>query len=143
MSSNESLAGIVLSLLGTACLHLGLIAGQEMEPQAIQFPPTKGMHLILPYEVVDGDTIRFYYLVNGTARLYGINAPEVTGPEKKSGLEAKKYLASILPDVPVRAEFMGHEKYGRALISVFTADGKDISDLMEKAKHARPYLRRK
>lgn len=113
----------------------------QPQPQAVIFPPTRGEYLVLPYEVIDGDTFRFYYLIESDpARLWGIDAPETHGPTKVKGLEAKKYFANVLPEVPVKAVFKGREKYGRALIDLYTSDGKSLSEIMVEAKHAVPYF---
>lgn len=111
-------------------------------PAALTFPPEAGDVLALPLRVIDGDTIEFAVLVRQTGRLAGINAPEVHSPdpkEKAAGLAAKAYLAKILPDRPCRATIKGREKYGRALVVIETADGKNLSQMMLDAGQAKPY----
>jgi endonuclease YncB( thermonuclease family) len=98
--------------------------------------------LIVPISIHDGDTFKFFWLVSGTARLHGIQAPEVIGPEKDRGLAAKSYLGSLLPLMtPAAADVFGVEKYGRTLMDVLLADGQSLAAKMVSADHAVPYLK--
>ncbi|MDQ0828124.1 micrococcal nuclease [Arthrobacter sp. B2I5] len=80
--------------------------------------------------VVDGDTL-VVSINNGdhTIRLLNIDTPETKDPNQPVeclGPEASKYLEDLLPKgTPVRLEFDAerHDKYGRTLAGVFTADG--------------------
>ncbi len=54
--------------------------------------------LVLPVEVIDGDTVRVYLLVEETVRLAGINATELHG--KEAAKAAKKNLEELLPRTP-------------------------------------------
>ena len=54
--------------------------------------------------VIDADTIQvvfdlgFHLKLNATCRRYGINAPEVRGPEKEKGKEATEFLKELIKD---------------------------------------------
>lgn len=138
---------ILLGLTFLVLVLAGLAAApgdaQQAAPVAavpLQFPPLAGDHLVLPLIVHDGDTFTFAWLVKDTSRVFGINAPEVTGPQKPDGLKAKAYLQSLLPvDKPIIVRVYGRDKFGRALIEPFTADGKKVADLMIGAGHARAW----
>ena len=104
-------------------------------PDALTFPPRSGFHLILPYEAIDGDTVRFYWLVPDVGRLHGINAPELKSP---GGKEAKDFLTKLLPGKPCAARVLGREKYGRALLELIV-DGKSVGQAMIDGKYAKPY----
>lgn len=111
-------------------------------PAALVFPPETGDVLIVPLRVLDGDTIDYGLLIQGTGRLYGINAPEVhskDADEKKAGLVAKDYLEKLLGTGPLRATLRGREKYGRTLLSIEAADGKDVNKAMIDSGNAKPY----
>lgn len=116
--------------------------GCDCTAAALTFPPEAGDVLVLPAAAVDGDTVDFYYLVRGRARLYGVNAPEVhsrDAAEKAAGQASKAHLAKLLPAAPVRAKLMGREKYGRALLELYDGDGRSLSQLQVKAGHAKPW----
>jgi endonuclease YncB( thermonuclease family) len=136
-----------MSLLLVVCLFtLGLPAQSPKEPPILNrlpppltFPPEKGDVLLLPASAVDGDTIRFYFLIEATGRIHGINAPESKGATKAAGLAAKAFLTHLLPKLPVAGTLHGKEKYGRYLISFTDGQGFDIAKLMIDAGHAKPY----
>jgi endonuclease YncB( thermonuclease family) len=92
--------------------------------------------------VTDGDTawfqvdVGFYQTYTAPFRLYGVNAPEVVGAEKARGLEAKAFLAQLLPvGKVVKLWTYAGDKYGRWLARVF-ADGKDVGLALVDAGHA-------
>ncbi|WJH24365.1 thermonuclease family protein [Pseudarthrobacter defluvii] len=84
--------------------------------------------------VVDGDTL-VVSINNGdhTIRLLNIDTPETKDPNQPVeclGPEASKYLEGLLPKgTQVRLEFDAerHDKYGRTLAGVFTADGSLVN----------------
>lgn len=101
------------------------------------FPPKSGTDDILILRIIDGDTILFAYLIVDTARLKGINAPEMNTPE---GVRAKEYLSNLLEHGQiVNAEFFGKEKYGRALLDITLPNGKKVSQMMIEDQQAKPY----
>lgn len=103
----------------------------------ITFPPRQGTLLVLPYQAHDGDTIHFYFLVEDTGRLFGINAPELAKPTEKEGLASRDYLSSLLTGKPMKAVLHGREKYGRALLSLYDNHDRSLSELMVTAGMAR------
>ncbi|HIE50317.1 MAG TPA: hypothetical protein EYP85_01040 [Armatimonadetes bacterium] len=85
--------------------------------------------------VVDGDTLDvdvdlgFYVRQRMRLRLRGINAPELRGPERARGLEAKAFVAETLSRVPfvaVRTYKIG--KYGRYIADVYFLEGCDDAE---------------
>ena len=111
----------------------------------LNFPPISGTHQIIVFKVSDGDTVHFWWLVPDVARIHGINAPEKHGPTRAAGIAAENYLRNLIAaEPPVAAKFMiaevrGREKYGRALLRLFTSEEHDLSELMIKAGQAQPY----
>jgi len=79
-----------------------------------------------------------------TGRLYGINAPEMRGPEKPEGIRSRDWLRREIETAkrvyvqtrPTTEKALG--KYGRWLVTIY-ADGVNLNEqLVEKglAKHA-------
>jgi len=117
----------------------GILAGSclvDAQHRGIEFPPREGKYLILATEAIDGDTVRFFWLVEGTARLYGINAPEMHGEDRDKGEAAKKFLQEKLPKTPTWARIVGREKYGRTLMDISDMGGLSLSKTMIDAGHA-------
>jgi len=106
------------------------------------FPPRKGSYTILPIEAIDGDTIRFAWLISDQARLYGINAPELYGPSSTDGEKAKKALSDLLPNKPCLVKLFGRDKYGRALIEVCNDQGVSLADILLERGLVVPYGRK-
>lgn len=123
------------ALFALALAGAGTVPAQP-EVGPLVFPPEKGEALILTADVIDGDTVRLYFLVEATARLDGINAPE---KRTKAGKAARDYLAGLLPKAPTRAVLKGREKYGRLLVRLDDAGGRDVSKLMIDAGHAKAW----
>jgi endonuclease YncB( thermonuclease family) len=87
---------------------------------------------------VDGDTTVMdidqgmnQWAHNQYVRYAGINAPEISGPEKPQGDEAKAYLESLLAVGQqvwlATIEYHEFEKYGRVLAVIYTDEPKNIS----------------
>ena len=104
--------------------------------------------------IYDGDTIRSDLQLglgivkkNEPLRLYGINAPEVRGPEKIAGYASRDYLREILKNHEVIIETLKDKKgkYGR-YIAIIWVKGKgqwceldtwcNVNDQLVKAGHA-------
>jgi micrococcal nuclease len=101
--------------------------------------------------VYDGDTLMdlqvdlgFNATLTITGRLYGINAPEVRGPQRERGLQSRDWLDKKIHDAkhvmietrPITERTQG--KFGRWLVKVW-ADGVDLNELMVSegmARHA-------
>jgi endonuclease YncB( thermonuclease family) len=114
---------------------IGRILSTIFRP-AIRFPPEKGPAMILLSSAVDGDTVKFFFLVEATGRLAGIDAPERSTPE---GIAARAYLQALLPAGPVDADLRGREKYGRTLLTFPDATGRDVCAAMVDAGMAKAY----
>jgi len=78
-------------------------------------------------EIYDGDTMRAdidlgfgVILTNQPLRLYGINAPEVTGEQRPMGLVSRDKLREMLlnKSVVIKTYKDSKEKYGRYLATV-------------------------
>lgn len=120
--------------------NLQLASLDEGSGFGVVFPPREGEDVVLVSRVIDGDSVAFFYLVPDTARLAGIDAPEVTGKSKPAGLAAADYLRSLLPaSGTITARFRGRDKYGRALLDLVLPDGRTASEAMVQAGHAREW----
>ena len=87
--------------------------------------------------VIDADTIQvvfdlgFHLKLNATCRLWGINAPEVRGPEREKGKAATEFLKELIKDKKLWCRTKKNPKkqqgkYGRWLVDVFIeSDGED------------------
>lgn len=102
--------------------------------------------------VLDGDTVEglidlgFSIFQRIRLRLYGINAPENTGPTREAGKESAAYLATLVQNlgVPVK-NGIGRlvvetikdkdDKYGRTLAILFAGDA-EINRMMVAGRHA-------
>ena len=88
-------------------------------------------------EAIDGDTVRFWWLLPDKGRLLGIDAPEMSAPE---GRQARDYLTALLtPTIPTSIEVHGKDKYGRTLLILHDPQGRNLNQKMLEAKQARPY----
>lgn len=114
---------IIASLAAT-----GLVAGSF----AVGAAANAGTGTVI--RVIDGDTL-VVSINNGdhTIRLLNVDTPETKDPNQPVeclGPEASKYLEGLLPKgTQVRLEFDAerHDKYGRTLAGVFTADGSLVN----------------
>lgn len=120
----------------------------------------------LPYEynaalvrVVDGDTLVIkvdlgfkvvieQVVIEQVVRLYGVNTPEIVGPDRAAGLAAKQAVEDMLSKavggLRVKSHKPDHDKYGRYLADVYyeLADGTVcwLNDQLLKAGLAAPYF---
>jgi micrococcal nuclease len=87
--------------------------------------------------VVDGDTVVLSGV--GKSRLIGIDTPEVYGAVECYGAEASAYAKRLLTGRRVRvlpgAE--RHDRYGRALVYLWLADGHFVNELLVAGGWAR------
>ena len=90
--------------------------------------------------IVDGDTIIVdidlgfgVWLREQSVRLSKINAPEIRGTTRESGLVAKDFLSKLILNkwVQVRTE-KGDDKYGRWLATVLIGEGKNLIEINKK-----------
>ena len=98
--------------------------------------------------VYDGDTLRAdidlgmsVVFTNETVRLYGLNAPEVRGPERPKGLKSRDFLREQIGKKDVIIETVKDKKgkYGRYLATIWLRKGTkwvNINELMVKKKFA-------
>ena len=96
----------------------------------------------------DADTIRLdidlgfgSWLLNQPIRLFGINAPEVRGPEKLEGKESRDFLRKFLEGNEDNITINTHKssnkgKYGRYLVEITLDDGTNVNDLLVQTGHA-------
>ena len=99
----------------------------------------------------DADTIRLdidlgfgTWLINQPIRLFGIDAPEVRGPEKLAGKEARDFLRKFLEgnkdNIIINTYKASNKgKYGRWLAVLF-AEGENVNQLLVREGHATPYM---
>ncbi len=86
----------------------------------------------------DADTVRLdidlgcgVWLRDESCRLYGINAPEMRGPEKAEGRKARDYLRDLIVSKDVQIETIKDKKgkYGRYLVNI-NYNGVLVNDLL-------------
>jgi len=113
-----------------------------------------------PYEyygtvtnVVDGDTVdvmldlglHIHHSIR--LRLFGLNAPELRGPEKAAGKETKAWLEKQVLSQPVKVETIRDKtgKYGRLLAIIHKWGRKnrwvEVNELMVEEGMAVEYMR--
>jgi micrococcal nuclease len=93
--------------------------------------------------VVDGDTVVLATL--GTSRLIGVDTPETVDPRKQVqafGREASAFTKTLLLNKAVRIERdqAATDKYGRALVYVYLADGRLANLEIIRAGFGHAYL---
>ena len=98
--------------------------------------------------VYDGDTITVdidlglkTWIRGEKIRIFGINAPEVKGPQRVAGLASRDFLRSKLPEgklVTINTIKDKQGKYGRYLARV-DVDGVDVATLLVAEGHAQIY----
>jgi micrococcal nuclease len=99
--------------------------------------------------VIDGDTVRanidlgFHtWRHDEVLRLWGVNTPEMKGPEAKAGKRAKdaltgRILGKTLAICTLKDE---QEKYGRYLVKLYVGD-ELVNDWLIKTGLGEPYMR--
>lgn len=115
----------------------------------IQFDPY--LYIATVVNTYDGDTttlnidLGFDITSKQRVRLYGIDAPEVRGTERKEGIKSREYLRQIIPDnsaVYVRTIRDKKGKYGRYLAILYVKHGErflNVNKFMVKTDHAKAY----
>jgi endonuclease YncB( thermonuclease family) len=81
--------------------------------------------------ITDGDTFKGLTIDNQQVkcRIYGIDAPE---KKQAFGQKSKQYLSDLIFGKTVKIKVQG-KNFDRAIVRVYTADGKDISAEMLRA----------
>lgn len=92
--------------------------------------------------VVDGDTVYlkvdcgFRFSYEGPFRLLGLDAPEITGPEKEEGLRWKAGLEALLPvGTVLPCQTLKPDSFGRWL-AVLTIDGRAVTEILAERMRA-------
>lgn len=70
---------------------------------------------------------------------FGINAPEMRGPEKEAGTKARDFLRDIMsknPNFTVKTHKDTKGKYGRYLVDIYLQDGTHVNALLVEKGHA-------
>jgi micrococcal nuclease len=125
-------------------------------PRRESIRPEEQVKIVYTYQaqvlrVIDGDTVEldidlgFDIRHRCMARLRGINAPEVTGATKESGLMSRDALKMMLGDgrVVVTTEYhRERDKYGRCLVQI-QKDGININQKMIDEGYAVVYMAEK
>lgn len=91
--------------------------------------------------VHDGDTLRLdidqgfgTHQTALSARLYGVNAPELS---TQAGKDARDFLVKLLPaGTEVRVISHGYDKYGGRYDATVTQNGVSVNDLLVSSGHA-------
>lgn len=135
-------------IAGTAALFL--CAGSSIGWAAERLPGPVAARLI---EVIDGDTLlveaRIWLgqALETRVRLAGIDAPEMRARcarERAMAEEAAALLRRTLHESAISLSDIRFGKYaGRVIARVRTADGRDLSDVLQRAHLARAYNGRK
>ncbi len=87
--------------------------------------------------VVDGDTVVLSGI--GRSRLIGIDTPEIHGRAECLGREAAAYAGRLLTGRRVRwrGGVEARDRYGRALVYLWLADGRFVNELLVAGGWAR------
>lgn len=99
-----------------------------------------------PLRVVDGDTLD---LGEERLRILNIDTPEAGSlarcpSERARAAAASAHARRLLREAaPVEVERQGLDRYGRTLVRVRLADGRDFGAAMIAAGHARPWRGRR
>jgi micrococcal nuclease len=91
--------------------------------------------------VYDADTLRVDIdlgfsvgLVNRSVRLYGINAPEMRGPEKPKGKQSRDWVRKTLKGARIVLHVHKLEgKYGRPIVTVYYTHDEEDQKPVEEA----------
>ncbi len=88
--------------------------------------------------VVDGDTVVLAGI--GKARVIGVDTPEVHGGVECFGREASAYAERVLRGrrVHYRLGVEPRDRYGRALVYVWLADGRFFNAMLVREGYAQP-----
>lgn len=138
-TSAALIAASALAAVGAALVVTAAAPSPLVRP--IEFPPQSGRARVLITRHLDGDTVGFCWLIDGgTARLYGIDAPEIKGESKVAGDRATECLRRLVPVGLTTVRVHGPDKFGRTLLTLYTLDGKNANLQMVEAGHAKPYF---
>ena len=108
--------------------------------------------------VIDGDTVvlkcdlGFRVTTTIKARLYGIDTPEIHGPNRPDGLDAKDYLEDLIQEwridvirttpgkswLLIETHKNKSDSFGRWIVRLIGRDDTDLNRLLVKSGHAQP-----
>ena len=124
---------------------------QNIEPSSIPFFSFDGITTYARiYDVYDGDTVKLIFEYKGemikySARIYGIDTPEIRTKDKKEkelGYKARDFLKSHILDKVLKVELLKFDKYGRLLVNIYidAYNNITVSNLMIQEGYAKPYF---
>lgn len=126
---------LFILLIGTLASISGIA---YCKPQKAEMNDLIGSSLITKItKITDGDTFRAtinigfdILLIDQRIRLYGIDAPEIKGKEKKRGIKTQKrlkwYLIDYGQEVRIVLAKKKKDKYGRRLGRIFVKNKRGI-----------------
>jgi endonuclease YncB( thermonuclease family) len=88
--------------------------------------------------VVDADTYKgtvdldFGVSISITIRLLGCDAYEITGDEKKLGIEAKQFVETLIAGSLIQIEPVKQDSFGRWLCDVIVGKSGALVELLKK-----------
>jgi micrococcal nuclease len=100
-------------------------------------------------DVYDGDTITvladlgFHTTVKLKLRLFGINTPELRGPNREAGLVARDRVNGLVmgKDIIIKTHKDKQEKFGRWLAEIYLPGSEvSINTLLVEEKLAVPFM---
>ena len=102
--------------------------------------------------VIDGDTFEveidlgFSILIRRKVRLFGVDCPEMKGPHKDKGLEAKDLSSKFFIENHGEFLLLSHsdkiDNFGRILAEVWDSSGKkSLADILLNRKLAEPFIK--
>lgn len=100
-------------------------------------------------EVYDGDTITVEIDLGFTShrieklRLYGIDTPEIRGPQKEDGKKVRDIVRDAVLGKEVTIETIkdGKGKFGRYLANVILPSGVNLNEWLVNEGHAKEYMK--
>jgi len=84
--------------------------------------------------ITDGDTIRVLH--DEKPEIVRFNAVDCPEHDQPSGMQAKEFTSSLCLDKTVSVVSDRHDKYGRTIADVTTADGKSVNKELVRAGFA-------
>ena len=101
---------------------------------------------VVVVRVLDGDTLELHIdMGNETVwqskfRLYGIDTPEMHGPERAKAEQAQARLEALLRLGVQEVETLKADKYGRYLVNITLTDGRNVSQILISEGLGKPYF---
>jgi endonuclease YncB( thermonuclease family) len=139
MSARRLLLALPFALVVAACL-LASQPTRLVPAQAVGTPVSvtvRGGSC----EVIDGDTLRVEMRYEFSARLFGVDAPEISKPEQAAAAKVvKQAVADWLKNADnVRVNIIKNDKFGGRYLCDVVSDSGSLSDFLLFAKLVKPY----